>query len=305
MSVKETVGATISLGILISVVIAYMTFTDGESRLFNIQFLLVLVCSSLLITIWIVQMLSGESTTELRAKYGDLTVDLTGNVGVFFLSALGFFFAYTTLQEKWWSKITISDPTEVNKIISQHSFLKTKIGDDADFNHIGEVLERFSIEQHLRNRIIGQYCYFANAKKFKNMGWFMGRLSIQPIQGAPYILLSGRTNTFYFESQRFSVSQDAVVYDWSAEDSSNAEYQPSFGVAKLKFTNVSQDDNANVIEMRGRYADFDKPGGNIILVRNKGQADYGKNFCDKVASERGMKKISLEDIETFYQSEVP
>lgn len=76
-------------------------------------------------------------------------------------------------------------------------------------------------------------------------------------------------------------------------------------MAKLKFTALSQDDSSNIIEMRGRYADFDKPGGKVILLRNQGRAYGETDFCDQVASDRGMTKIPLEDLKKLYKAQSP
>ncbi|WP_295445901.1 hypothetical protein [uncultured Thiodictyon sp.] len=304
ISTRQATVASAVFGAVIAVLTVLMTVQPYDSKLFSIEFLLIVVFASLMVTLWIGRLISSESAAALKAQYGSVTIDVAGTFGVFLLTGAGLFFGFTWLQERWWVTVEVQDPQTLKRIIDQHKILFKDINsDDQDLDRIRTVIRRFSDEERLHNRIVGQYCYYVSVAKDGDYGWFFGRLSIQaPASGPPVVKLSGRVASMSFESGLFVVDNDGIFYDWTVD--SNPD-QPNrgqpFGMASLKFKASTNDDSNNILEMSGNYARFGDTGGAIRLIRNQPGTTEAKNFCAEEAARRDMKATATEQLRPHSQ----
>jgi hypothetical protein len=290
----------------VALLVLFLTGDFAAGRL-NLLFLLLIALASLFLTIALLTLLSGESVAQLKARFGSVTVDLAGTVGVFFCCAAALYFGYGAMQEKWWSDLGVP-PEQLRNVIDEHEYIVEQLGENKHLlSEIGRIASRYSQQELLRNRLSGQYCYY-----FKDPSedaehrdkWQLGRLSIEARQEEPLLLLAGKTRTVKFHSLRIAVHQNKLIYDWTAEDVGSLRDARAAGIGTLDIVYQGSPEQGQTIkEMTGWYLVFGRTYGRLLLLpldatslKLQGDRPYQEgNLCIELADSNGLSIAKPED----------
>ena len=247
----------------------YLTGDFAPERI-DVLFLLLVALASLFLTIALLTLISDESVAQLKAKFGSVTVDLAGTVGVFFCCAGALYFGYSYLQDRWFSGLGV-EPEQLKRVIEEHDYILEQLGENKHLlSQLGKIADRYNQQELLRNVLSGQYCYFfkdpSERDKLKDR-WRMGMLSIEARQEEPLLLLSGKTREVKFNSLRIATHKDKLIYDWTAEDRGRFEDARASGIGSLDIVFEDKAGHGQTVkEMTGWYLVFGKTYGRLVLL---------------------------------------
>jgi hypothetical protein len=247
----------------------YLTGDFARERT-DVLFLLLVALASLFLTIALLTLISDESVAQLKGRFGTVTVDLAGTVGVFFCCAAALYFGYSSLQENRFSRLGVG-PEQLRKVIEEHDYILEQLGENRHLlSQLGKIANKYSQEELLRNVLAGQYCYFfkdPSEREKTQDRWKMGMLSIEARQEEPLLLLSGKTREIKFNSLRIAIQKDKLIYDWTAEDTGRVVDARASGIGSLDIVFENRADQGRTVkEMTGWYLVFGKAYGRLRLL---------------------------------------
>lgn len=167
-------------------------------------------------------------------------------------------------------------------------------------------LESVSEQIALKDKLIGQYCYFfrplGSDPKDENatMDWYSGSLSILDVSDSVAPQIFGRVSDLEleFKSRRLQSDKDGIFYDWMTKSVFFDPGKTRFGVAQLGFKEWSKD-RGQVVWLTGNFTDFRSPASHLQLIR-KDDKYYGQ-MCPDIASKVGLTLRSADELKVLVE----